>query len=181
MSVPDPTDRRQPLSPRTAHTALRTGHDRFRAGIALTPAALAGPGPVAAVFACADPQPEPAVMFGGSDLFTVRTAGLGIGPAVLGSIEYAVDQLHVPLVVVLGHHACRLPGGTGHARVRAVIAELRHRSPLLDAAVRSGHCAIRGMSWHDSRQTLRPVPRTDPPPVCRSAPPVRPPGRPVGR
>jgi carbonic anhydrase len=40
------------------------------------------------------------------DLFVVRTAGHAIGSAVLGSIEYAVTVLNVPLVVVLGHDSC---------------------------------------------------------------------------
>jgi carbonic anhydrase len=36
----------------------------------------------------------------------VRTAGHVIDSAVLGSIEYAVTVLHVPLIVVLGHDSC---------------------------------------------------------------------------
>ncbi|HWS93543.1 MAG TPA: carbonic anhydrase [Mycobacterium sp.] len=40
------------------------------------------------------------------DLFVVRTAGQAIDSAVLGSIEYAVTVLNVPLIVVLGHDSC---------------------------------------------------------------------------
>jgi carbonic anhydrase len=40
------------------------------------------------------------------DVFVVRTAGQAIDSAVLGSIEYAVTVLDVPLVVVLGHNNC---------------------------------------------------------------------------
>jgi carbonic anhydrase len=36
----------------------------------------------------------------------VRTAGHVIDSAVLGSIEYAVSVLNVPLIVVLGHDSC---------------------------------------------------------------------------
>ena len=36
----------------------------------------------------------------------VRTAGHVIDSAVLGSIEYAVAVLNVPLIVVLGHDSC---------------------------------------------------------------------------
>ena len=36
----------------------------------------------------------------------MRTAGHVIDSAVLGSIEYAVSVLNVPLIVVLGHNSC---------------------------------------------------------------------------
>jgi carbonic anhydrase len=40
------------------------------------------------------------------DLFDVRVAGNIVAPDDLGSIEYAVDHLHTPLVLVLGHEGC---------------------------------------------------------------------------
>ncbi|MBD4434627.1 carbonic anhydrase, partial [Xanthomonas citri pv. citri] len=40
------------------------------------------------------------------DVFVVRTAGHVIDDAVLGSIEYGVDVLEIPLVIVLGHNSC---------------------------------------------------------------------------
>jgi carbonic anhydrase len=39
-------------------------------------------------------------------MFVVRTAGHVMDAAVLGSIEYAVTVLSVPLIVVLGHDSC---------------------------------------------------------------------------
>lgn len=39
-------------------------------------------------------------------MFVVRTAGHVIDSAVLGSIEYAVGVLNVPLIAVLGHDSC---------------------------------------------------------------------------
>src|SRR5207249_412361 len=50
----------------------------------------------------------PEIVFdaGLGDLFVVRTAGQVADNAALGSIEYAVEHLHVPLVLVLGHQAC---------------------------------------------------------------------------
>ncbi|SCE78015.1 carbonic anhydrase [Micromonospora mirobrigensis] len=171
MNVPDHAHRPDPGA---ALAALRAGHARFRSGE--PPAPAAGAGPLAAVLGCAEPQPEPGVLFGGSELFTVRTAGLSIGPAVLGSLEYAVAQLRLPLVVVLGHRCCRLTPGSGDGRIRTVVAALRHRSPLLDEAVRSGRSAIHGMTWDDTRQLVRSVRRVEPPPVRRPAR-SRPPGR----
>ena len=46
---------------------------------------------------------------GVGELFVVRIAGNvvdGAGVTVKGSIEYAIAELHVPLVVVLGHSNC---------------------------------------------------------------------------
>jgi carbonic anhydrase len=40
------------------------------------------------------------------DVFVVRTAGQVIDDAVLGSLEYSVSILNVPLIVVLGHDNC---------------------------------------------------------------------------
>ena len=39
-------------------------------------------------------------------MFVVRTAGHVIDTAVMGSIEYAVTVLDVPLIAVLGHDNC---------------------------------------------------------------------------
>jgi carbonic anhydrase len=60
------------------------------------------------VFGCADSRVAAEIIFdqGLGDMFVVRTAGHVIDSAVLGSIEYAVTILNVPLVVVLGHDSC---------------------------------------------------------------------------
>ena len=49
----------------------------------------------------------PEIIFdaGLGDLFTIRTAGQIIDDAVLASLEYAVDHLHVSLLMVMGHEA----------------------------------------------------------------------------
>jgi carbonic anhydrase len=45
---------------------------------------------------------------GPNDLFVIRVAGNGLGPEVLGSLKYAVENLggSLKLVVVLGHSGC---------------------------------------------------------------------------
>ncbi|RNI07057.1 carbonic anhydrase [Micromonospora aurantiaca (nom. illeg.)] len=159
-------------SPSFALARLRAGHHRFRAGGLPVPSA--GATPVAAVLSCADPQPEAVTVFGGVDVYAVRTAGLQVGPAALGSLEYAVARLGAPLLVVLGHASCSLAGGSGPDRVRATLTALRRRSPLLDQAVRSGHCGIHGMIWHDADRLLNEVRPALPPPArraCRLRPP----------
>lgn len=60
------------------------------------------------VFGCADSRVPSEIVFdqGLGDVFVVRTAGHVIDSAVLGSIEYAISVLDVPLIVVLGHESC---------------------------------------------------------------------------
>ena len=64
--------------------------------------------PRAAVLACADSRIAPELFFRREpgDLFVVRTAGQVAGATAIGSIEYAVAVLNVPLVVVIGHELC---------------------------------------------------------------------------
>jgi carbonic anhydrase len=67
-----------------------------------------GQAPFAAVLSCADSRVPPEVVFhvGLGDLFVVRAAGHVTDRSVLASLEYAVEHLHVPLVVVMGHESC---------------------------------------------------------------------------
>jgi carbonic anhydrase len=70
-----------------------------------------GQAPLAVVIGCADSRVPPELIFdeGVGDLFVVRVAGnviSGAGASVKGSIEYAVAELGVRLVVVLGHSQC---------------------------------------------------------------------------
>lgn len=103
-------------NPITAWKALREGNERFVAGRPAHPcqgierrAALAdGQRPTAVVFGCGDSRVAAEIIFdqGLGDMFVVRTAGHVIDSAVLGSIEFAVVVLDVPLIVVLGHDSC---------------------------------------------------------------------------
>jgi carbonic anhydrase len=100
----------------SAWKALREGNDRFVAGKPEHPsqsidhrASLAdGQTPTAVVFGCADSRVAAEIIFdqGLGNMFVVRTAGHVMDAAVLGSIEYAVTVLSVPLIVVLGHDSC---------------------------------------------------------------------------
>jgi len=70
-----------------------------------------GQAPGAIIVACADSRVSPELIFDQAvgDLFVVRVAGnvvSGAGPIVKGSIEYAVAELGVRLVLVLGHSQC---------------------------------------------------------------------------
>jgi carbonic anhydrase len=64
--------------------------------------------PFAVVLTCADSRVAPELVFdqGLGDLFTLRVAGNVTETGVVGSVEYAVQKLKCPLVVVLGHDDC---------------------------------------------------------------------------
>src|SRR5436189_3709541 len=64
--------------------------------------------PFAIIVSCSDSRLPPEIVFdqGLGDLFVLRVAGNVIDDHSLGSIEYAVDDLAVRLIVVLGHQSC---------------------------------------------------------------------------
>ncbi|MBI4681789.1 MAG: carbonic anhydrase [Nitrospirae bacterium] len=67
-----------------------------------------GQKPSAIVVTCSDSRVSPELLFDQSigDVFVVRTAGNVVDKIALGSIEYAAEHLHSPLVYVLGHEKC---------------------------------------------------------------------------
>lgn len=70
-----------------------------------------GQAPLAVVIGCADARVAPELIFdeGVGELFVIRVAGnvvSGAGASVKGSVEYAVAELGVRLVMVLGHTQC---------------------------------------------------------------------------
>lgn len=64
--------------------------------------------PIAAILACADARVGAERLFDQlpGDLFMVRVAGNVFSEYGLASLEYAVDALGVPLIMVLGHTNC---------------------------------------------------------------------------
>lgn len=64
--------------------------------------------PFATVLSCSDSRVPVEHVFdaGIGDLFVVRVAGNVCSDHEIGSIEYGVEHLHTPLVVVLGHSHC---------------------------------------------------------------------------
>lgn len=103
---------------------LKEGNNRFISGT-LTPkddyATLreklsTGQHPFAVVLCCSDSRVAPEIIFDQKlgDLFVIRNAGNIVDEEVLGSIEYAVEHLETPLVVVMGHAACGAVTATCH-------------------------------------------------------------------
>jgi carbonic anhydrase len=103
-----------------------------------------GQQPEAAVLSCSDSRVPAEIIFDQSlgDLFVVRTAGLVLDPTSIGSLEYAVAHLHVPLLVIKGHESCGAvtaavehPEATeGH--MGSIIAQI---SPAADRARQAGN------------------------------------------
>ena len=109
----------RPVNADQALRALLAGNHRFLTGNRISPRArpeefraLAhGQFPEAVIVCCADSRVAPEILFdvGVGDIFVIRVAGNvidGAGVTVKGSIEYAVAELNVPLILVLGHSDC---------------------------------------------------------------------------
>lgn len=104
------------LTPDEALALLKTGNQEFLDGTRATESVSAerrmeiarGQTPLAVVVTCSDSRVTPALLFnrGLGELFTIRNAGNTVDTAALGSIEYGVLALGVPLVVILGHERC---------------------------------------------------------------------------
>ena len=67
-----------------------------------------GQHPFAVVLGCADSRVPPELILdhGLGDLFVIRVAGNVVADDEAGSIEYAVEHLGTPLILVLGHEKC---------------------------------------------------------------------------
>jgi carbonic anhydrase len=115
----------RPSTPAQAWAELAAGNERFVSGNhahpnqdAATRGELAhGQKPFATVFGCADSRVAAEIIFdqGLGDLFIVRTAGHVVDSGVLGSIEYGVHVLGIPLVGILGHDSCGAVAATVEA------------------------------------------------------------------
>ncbi|MBL1093440.1 MULTISPECIES: carbonic anhydrase [Streptomyces] len=113
------TDNQTP-APHDAFELLLAGNQRFVSGAPEHPnqdatrRAEIAPSqqPFAVLFGCSDSRLAAEIIFdrGLGDLFVVRTAGHVAGSEVLGSIEFGVEVLGCPLVVVLGHDSCGAVG-----------------------------------------------------------------------
>lgn len=154
------------ISADEAARILKEGNGRYVDGKLRHPrqdrerrALTAGQGqhPLATVLSCADSRVPPEIIFdqGIGDIFVVRVAGNVSATDEIGSIEYAVDHLATPLVMVLGHTQCgaitavvdeaKLPPNIASLvePIRPVVAKAREDHPeaakevLLNAAIKA--------------------------------------------
>ena len=153
------------LTPDQALEALKRGNREFLAGRAVTPdpdgrrrlEIARGQYPIAVLVSCSDSRVPPELLFGRGlgELFIIRNAGNTIDTVAMGSLEYAVAELNVPLVVVMGHERCgavaaavsvveqgaTFPGSIGQMvePIIPAVLDARRSNPadLLDASVRA--------------------------------------------
>lgn len=90
-----------------------------------------GQHPFAVVLGCSDSRIPPEVLFdqGLGDIFVIRVAGNILSDDVIGSIEYGIEHLGTPLVLVLGHEKC----GAVTAAVENVDTGCSHEGCLINA------------------------------------------------
>jgi carbonic anhydrase len=99
-----------------AFSKLMDGNKKFVSGSVTQPdlsdarrkELAGGQHPVAIVVTCSDSRVAPEHIFnqGLGDIFVIRVAGNVLDPVALGSIEYAAEHLHTPLLVLMGHEKC---------------------------------------------------------------------------
>lgn len=97
-----------------------------------------GQNPYAIILSCADSRVVPELAFdtGLGELFVIRVAGNVANTSTIASIEYAVANLGVQLIVVMGHESCgaitaALQGGDNGANLNHL---LEHVNPALEAS-----------------------------------------------
>lgn len=109
---------------------LRMGNIRFTSGQVRHPnrdaarrsAVAPAQNPFAVVITCSDSRVPPELIFdlGIGDLLVVRTAGHILDDIALGSVEFAVAELKVPLVLVMGHQKCEAVSAAVNAVIRGL-------------------------------------------------------------
>ncbi len=121
---------------------LKEGNSRFMSGKlgekdvgSAREATKDGQHPFVTVLTCADSRVCPELVFDGNvgEIFVIRNAGNVIEEVVLGSIEYGVEHLHTPLLVVLGHEKCgavtaACQGGQCPPNIQAIMDKIKSSS-----------------------------------------------------
>lgn len=157
------------LTPAAVWELLRRGNERFVSGELRHPnqdaarrsSLTEAQHPIAVIFGCSDSRLAAEIIFdvGLGDVFVVRTAGQVIDDAVLGSLEFSVAELQVPLIVVLGHDSCgavsaalesTASGTTPPGFVRSLVERI---TPSVLAAQRDGVTSVNETVEEHVKQT----------------------------
>lgn len=124
----------------TALTVLRDGNARWVSGNTQNPhsdestrreTAENGQHPFATILTCADSRIPVERVFdrGIGELFVIRVAGNVVAQTEAGTIEYGVEHLNTPVIVVMGHTGCgavkaACEGAETHGNIRSLITEI---------------------------------------------------------
>lgn len=160
---------KQTMTPNEAWNRLRDGNLRFvneetehpNQDSARRQSLVNSQEPFAVIFGCSDSRLAAEIIFdvGLGDMFVVRTAGHVIDLASLGSLEFAVDLLNVPLIVILGHNSCGAVTGAIEAKdggemPKGFVRDLiEHIAPSVQTAERQGVTDVNGTVVEHVKQT----------------------------
>jgi len=139
------------LSPDAALERLMKGNARYVEGVSRRhdfkherEALSTGQNPFAAVLSCADSRIAPEYCFDTArgDVFVCRVAGNFASDDVVASLEYAIQVLNTPLIMVLGHASC----GAVDATIKSIKdgTTLPGHLPALVAALAPAVNAVQG-------------------------------------
>lgn len=122
---------------------LTSGNDKFVSGLdPKSKSNMAGQhSPLLAILTCSDARVDPRAIFSLQigEAFIVRVAGNSSKDrTVIGSLEYAVDHLHVQAILILGHTYCGAAAAaardeTYDENLEAVVTDLRTARENLSA------------------------------------------------
>ncbi|MBI1839485.1 MAG: carbonic anhydrase [Verrucomicrobia bacterium] len=141
VHAPKAVDQIQALIREASLALLKEGNGRFVAGQPRHPNQDAsrrsltvseGQKPFATILACSDSRSPVETLFdrGVGELFVVRVAGNVADETQVATIEYGVEHLGTPLLVVLGHSGCgavsaACKGGELHGHLPALISRIQ--------------------------------------------------------
>ncbi len=154
---------RQQITPLEALELLKEGNRRFLSDAPYNPPMdrlhrlhlAAAQRPFAAYLSCSDSRVPPELLFerGRVELFIVCNAGNTLCATALGSLEFAVTQLQVPLIVVMGHEAC----GAIRAAVSVARGETAYSSNVSKVLQSLLPAVLEADLWRTAVQRRRPL------------------------
>ncbi len=157
-----------------AKQMLIEGNRRYTGGAANHPHQSAerraevagGQHPFAVLLSCADSRVPPEVFFdqGIGDLFVIRNAGNIVDDVVLGSMEYAVEHLGTPLIVVLGHTRCgavtaTVQGGEAPGHIGSIVETIQ---PAVEASKGAQGDAVLNVTLANVKLTVETIRNSQP-------------------
>jgi len=90
-----------------------------------------GQKPYATILTCSDSRVVPEHIFDVNlgEIFVIRNAGNIVDPITLGSIEYGVEHLKTPILIVLGHERCgavtaTYKGGAAEGHITNIVEKI---------------------------------------------------------
>jgi carbonic anhydrase len=168
MPTTDDSDRCT-LTPDEALALLKDGNECYLRGAPIPPQLLGRAQrlklatkqqPFCVLIGCSDSRVSPELLFGRGlgELFIIRNAGNVVDLAAMGSVEYAVAMLNVPLIVVLGHERC----GAVQAAVNVVEKDVTYPGsigqmiePIIPAVLRANRKGSKDLWDSAAKENVR--------------------------